>query len=71
MDANFCWMHSSLLASADMIELRTTKAYSNLDLIKKKYSTYRHSREENLWAMVVTIVRIEIIQHQEITLVIT
>jgi hypothetical protein len=45
---NFCWMRSSLLASVDVIEFQTTEAYSNLDLTEVKYSTYKHSREENL-----------------------
>jgi hypothetical protein len=44
-DANFRWMRSSLLAS---VEFQTTETYSNLDLTKVKYSTYKHSREENL-----------------------
>jgi hypothetical protein len=47
-DVNFCWMRSSLLASVDVIEFHTTEAYSYLDLIKVKYKTYKHSREERL-----------------------
>jgi cellobiose-specific phosphotransferase system component IIB len=42
-DANFCWMRSSSLASVEVIEFRTTEAYSNLDLTKVKYSTCKHS----------------------------
>jgi hypothetical protein len=41
-------MHSSLLASVDMIEFHTSEAYSNLYVTKVKYSTYRKSIEENL-----------------------
>jgi hypothetical protein len=32
----------------DVIEFQTTEAYSNLDLTKVKYRTYKHSSEENL-----------------------
>jgi hypothetical protein len=39
-------MRSSLLASVEEMEFQTTEAYSNLDLTKVKYSTYKHSREE-------------------------
>jgi hypothetical protein len=38
-------MRSSLLASVEVMEFQTTEAYSNLDLTKVKYNTYRHSRE--------------------------
>jgi hypothetical protein len=44
-------MRSSLLASVDTIEFQTTEAYSNLDLTKIKYSTYKHYRERNLKVM--------------------
>jgi hypothetical protein len=44
-------MGSRVLASADVTEFQTTEAYSNLDLSKVKYSTYKQSREENLKVM--------------------
>jgi hypothetical protein len=49
MDANFCWKSSSLLASVDVTELKTTD--TNMDLTKVKYSTYKHSREKALYVM--------------------
>jgi hypothetical protein len=47
-DVNFCWMYSSMLTSVDVIEFRTTEAYSNLGLTNVKYSTYKQSRGEKL-----------------------
>jgi hypothetical protein len=47
MDENFCWMCSSLLASVDVTEFRTTEAYPN-DLINIEC---KQSTEENMMAM--------------------
>jgi hypothetical protein len=47
-DAKFCWMHSSLLASVEVMEFQIIETYYNFDLTKVRYSTYKHSREENL-----------------------
>jgi hypothetical protein len=44
-------MHSSLLASVDVIEFQTTEAYSNLDPNDVKYNIYKQSRDENLKVM--------------------
>jgi hypothetical protein len=41
-------MHSSLLASVDVIEFHATQAYSYLGLTEVRYKIYKHSREEKL-----------------------
>jgi hypothetical protein len=48
INANFCWMCSSLLASVNMTEFQTAEAYSSLDLPKVKCSMQGNSREEKL-----------------------
>jgi hypothetical protein len=50
-DPNFRWMRSRLTASVNVIKLRTTEAYSNLNLTDVKYSTSEQSGEENLQVM--------------------
>jgi hypothetical protein len=39
-------MRSRFLALVDVIKFHTTEAYSNTDLTKVKYKTYKHSREK-------------------------
>jgi hypothetical protein len=38
----------SNLTTVEVVELRTTEAYSGLDRANVKYNTYERSREENL-----------------------
>jgi hypothetical protein len=43
-DANFCWMHSSLLASVDVTEFQTTRACADFDPYSMKRN--RHIETE-------------------------
>jgi hypothetical protein len=44
----FCWMHSILLASVDVIEFQTKEAYSTFDLTGVKYNMYIHVEDEKV-----------------------
>jgi hypothetical protein len=44
-------MRSNLLALVDVIEFQIIEAYSNLDLTKVKYSSYKQSKEDDLKVM--------------------
>jgi hypothetical protein len=41
-------MRSSLLASADAMDIQTAEAYSSLDITDIKFNMYLHSRDEKV-----------------------
>jgi hypothetical protein len=49
--ADLCWMHSSLLASVDIIEFQTADGFSLIDLTKAINNLCLHSRDEKVNVM--------------------
>jgi hypothetical protein len=45
-DANFYWLHSSLLASTDITEFQTIEANTSSDLSGGNYNVYVYLRDE-------------------------
>jgi hypothetical protein len=63
--ADFCWRHSRLLASVDIIEFQATEVYSSLDLTNVKYNMYIHSGDEKVKVMLQTSNSSNITNHRK------